>query len=442
MVNKYFIGIDIGGTKISGGLVKPGGEIVRGIKLATPVKGKAADILNTTHSVIKDLLEEGGVDLKDILGIGVAVPGVVDRNGVVVVTPNIGLGGIELKKILSKKYRTMVAVGNDVNFGVLGECWLGAGRKAKNIVGLFLGTGVGGGVIIDGKILLGGQGAAAELGHMTAAAGGPKCTCGNIGCVEAFVGRWAIERDIRQAIAQGERSAIVDIVGDELKQIKSGALKKALQVKDPLVCRIVKNASEALAQACVSLNHVFNPEVFILGGGVMEACGEYIAPIVEKALYGDPFFARLNAPKVLTSRLGDDAVILGAVAAARQLCCPKDLRDVSYYPKVELTPAGKVKVKGNVLGGIFFIRADGKVKEAGSFLPLKLTDRELEDICKKGPDVLIVACGDSQKVGLSSKAQKFLRKKKILPYILPFKDAVKMYHDSDERRTIVFYPAA
>ncbi len=419
--------------------MRPCGEIVHSLKAATPPKATAGAILAALHKVIKELLKEAAMPVSCVLGIGVAVPGVVDSSGRVVITPNISLSGTELKKILIKTYRMRAAVGNDVNFGVMGERWLGAGRRADSIVGIFPGTGVGGGIIVGGHLLEGAQGAAAELGHVIVHPKGPKCTCGNSGCLEALAGRWAMERDIRAAVKGGEASLIADIAGKGLSQIKSGALKKALQAKDPLVTRVVRKAAEALASACVSFNHIFNPEVFIFGGGVIEACGDYILPVIEKALQHDPFFTKLNPPKVLASKLGDDAVMLGAVAMVRQQCDLKELKDLSYYPKVQIVSAGRVRVKGEVLSGAFYIRADGKVKVPGDLIPSHLTDDELDDICKKGPDVLIVACGHKKSAEFSAMALKYLRKKKILPCVLPMRDAVRKYNISQDRRAILFH---
>jgi glucokinase len=439
MLKKYLIGVDVGGTKIYAGLVSPCGEIVQTLKVPTPPGAGARGILLVLYRIIKDILRQGRVPLKNVLGIGVAIPGVVDGDGRVVVTPNISLTGTELKKILIKKYKKRVAVGNDVNFGVLGECWLGAGRKANNIVGIFPGTGVGGGVVASGRLLEGTQGAAAELGHVSVVPDGPKCTCGNAGCLEALAGRWAIERDIRAAVAGGTKSLIMDIAGRDLGQIKSGALKKALQAKDPLVSGVIRRAAEALGSACVSFNHIFNPEVFIFGGGLVESCGDYILPVVERSLSRDPFFKRLATPRVLMSKLGDDAVMLGAVAAVRGQCVPAELKDVSYYPKLRVTPAGKIAVKDRMYGSTFYIRADGKVKEPGTFFLPPLKDDDLEDVCKKGPDALIVACGRGRSIGFSPKALKFLRKKKITASTMPLADAVKLYNTSEDRRALLVF---
>ena len=438
MINRFFIGIDIGGTKIYGGLVTPCGEILTSQKVPTPPKASPKEILQTTNKVITTLLKNQGTSLKTILGIGVAIPGIIDNDGKIVVTPNINLSHTDLKKILEKKYKTKVSVGNDVNFGVLGEKWLGAGRKSKNIVGIFPGTGVGGGVLIKGEILTGTHGAAAELGHIMIDPSGPLCTCGNTGCLEAIAGRWAIERELRAAIKKGKRSILTDLAGKDLKQIKSSTLAKALKAKDPLVTRVMTTAAIALARACVSLNHIFDPEMFLFGGGVVEACGETLLPIIEKALKQDPFFARLSPPKVVQAKLGDDAVMLGAVAAVRKTAGFTSLTD-AYYPLVKLSASGKIMIKGKGARTSFFIRADGKIKESKDYIPLKLSEEELEEICKKGPDILLIAKPRGKQISITPKGLRFLRKKRILPRILPLADAVKTYNHCADRKTALFY---
>ncbi len=437
---KYFIGIDVGGTKVYGGLVTPAGMIAAQHKEPTPPHAGPRDILKVIGIMVKELLKVGNVARGRILGMGVAVPGIVDNSGKVVITPNINLSGTDLKRILEKKYKIRVTVGNDVNLGVLGEKWLGAGRKAQNIIGLFPGTGVGGGVIVKGDFLTGYQGAAAELGHICVDPQGPACTCGNAGCLEAVAGRWAMERDIRAAVKKGEKTILTDLVGAKLEQIKSGALAKALAAKDPAVTRVMTRAADALAEACVTLNHVFNTEMFILGGGVVEACGDFFLPRIERALKKDPFFSKLQTPKVVAAKLGDDAVMLGAVAAVRQ---GTDLRTVTstYYPRLKYMPSGKVFVNAIEIDKPLYVRADGKLKEPEEFVPPHITHDLVEELTKKGPDTLFIAIGLKKRLSFSAKAENYLKKKHINIHILPASAAVKAYNACEERKAVFFYPA-
>lgn len=438
--DKYFIGIDVGGTKVYGGLVTPSGMIAAQHKEPTPPRAGARDVLRVIGLLIKELLKAGGAVRGNILGIGVAIPGIVDNTGKVVVTPNINLSGTDLKRILEKKYKVRIVVGNDVNLGVLGEQWLGAGRKAQNIIGLFPGTGVGGGVIVKGEFLTGHQGAAAELGHICIDPAGPLCTCGNTGCLEAVAGRWAIERDIRAAVKNGEKTIITDLVGEKLEQIKSGTLAKAIMAKDPVAMRIMTRAADALAEACVTLNHVFNTEMFILGGGVVEACGDFFLPRIERALKKDPFFRKLQAPVVVAAKLGDDAVMLGAVAAVRQ---GTDLSAAAsaYYPKLRYMPSGKVFVNAIPIERPLYVRADGKLKDPEEFVPPHITHDLVEELTRKGPDTLFIAIGKDKRLAFSAKAEHYLKKKHIHIHILPTGEAVKAYNACEERKAIFIYPA-
>jgi glucokinase len=240
------------------------------------------------------------------------------EGGRILAAPNIDLEGVPIASKLRKRFGLGVILGNDVNLGTLGEQWLGAAKGAENVVAIFPGTGVGGGVIAAGKLMLGAYGAAAELGHIIVDPHGPACGCGNRGCLEALASRSAIEREIRRAVRSGEKSLVIELAGGKLDVIKSKVLAKALKKKDPLVVRVMRRASEALGLACVTLRHAFDPELFVFGGGLIEACGDFILPVVQKSLDGDPLFRKVPGCRAIPSRLGDDAVILGAVALAKE----------------------------------------------------------------------------------------------------------------------------
>ena len=320
MAKDLFVGVDIGGTKIAAALVSGRGKILAREKESTPRGVGPKRILKTVENLIRAVIAEGGYRLKDVHGVGIGAPGLIDPKGRKILTsPNIKLAGFPVVAWLEKRLDMDVVLGNDVNVGVMGEYWLGAGNGAQNVVGLFPGTGVGGGIIADGRLLLGAHGAAAELGHVILDPQGPRCGCGNRGCLEALASRTAIERDIRAAIAQGQPSVVSELTGGALGVIKSKVLAKALKRKDAVVTRVMHAAAEALGAACVDLRHVFDPERIILGGGVIEACGDFLLPIIQKCIDRDPFFKKVGGCKAVPSQLGDDAVLLGAVALAKRL---------------------------------------------------------------------------------------------------------------------------
>ncbi|MCG8430851.1 MAG: ROK family protein [Candidatus Omnitrophica bacterium] len=315
---EFYIGVDIGGTKIAAALVDAAGKIHARDKI--PSGGKSGrQIVQEVSLLIKTLFRPQKLEGTRPVGVGIAVPGLVDtKSQRIVVTPNMDLSGTDLAGAVSRRMRCPVKTGNDVNLGVLGEQWRGAARRFRNVVGLFPGTGLGGGVIIQGELLTGSHGAAAELGHMIVDPAGHRCTCGNKGCLEAYVGRWAIQRDIRKAVRKGKKTIISKLTGGDLTVIKSKVLAKALGKKDKVAVSVMRKASRMLGVGCLNVRHIFDPEIIILGGGLMEACGDFILPIVRKAVRNDPFFAHLKPCAVEPAALQDDAVILGAVRLCMQ----------------------------------------------------------------------------------------------------------------------------
>ena len=183
-----------------------------------------------------DMVRKGGITPDDLTAIGIAVPGVVDPDrGLVVVAPNMRLTGVDLGSLLKARFKAPIAIGNDGNFGALGETWLGSARKAQSALYICVGTGIGSGLVQRGKLWRGDRESAGEIGHMIMQIGGPKCGCGNHGCFEALASRTAIERDIREAIAAGRTSVLTELAGGDLSVIRSGMIRKALEVEDELV---------------------------------------------------------------------------------------------------------------------------------------------------------------------------------------------------------------
>ena len=287
---KKVIGIDVGGTYIRGGIVS-GNKITSRLKINTEAKkGRKAVIKNILDSV-KTLHS------KDIAAIGLGVPGLVDvKRGVVKYSPNLPLKGADIKKLISKTFRKPVFVDNDANCFALSELIYGAGRGKKNIIGITLGTGIGGGIIIGGKLYYG-RGNAGELGHMTINFDGPKSKCGNDGCVESYA-------SIRGIIG---RAKGLDIENPrELFGLAEDGDKKALKLWD--------ETGFYLGVAIANYANIFDPDVIVLGGNISKAWKFFYKnmnlTIKKKALVKDV--------KVAKSRLGDDSGVLGAAA----LCLP------------------------------------------------------------------------------------------------------------------------
>jgi glucokinase len=234
--------------------------------------------------------------------------------------PNLGWDAVPLGEKLKKLLHVPVFVENDVNVGVVGEHALGAGQGAQELVGIFVGTGIGGGIISRGELYLGMRGAAAEVGHMIVQVDGPLCGCGNHGCIEALASRTSMERDVRAAIRAGQKSCVLELMEERNKdRMTSSIIQRALKKGDPVMCKVMKRAQYFLGLAVASVVNLLDPECVVIGGGIAERLGEnYVAPI-RKTAY-ENFLRRHDAErvKIVPGLLGDNAGPLGAVVLARK----------------------------------------------------------------------------------------------------------------------------
>ncbi len=415
--DKLYFGVDVGGTKILAVLARSNGCVVARHRRPTPRGEGAAATVEAIGDAMAECLAESDAAPKSVRSAGLAVPGVTNpQTDRVVFAPNIDLADVPITGPLAERFGVPVAVGNDVNMGTLGEVWQGSARGSSNVVGLFPGTGLGGGIVLDGKVLTGHHGAAAELGHMLMDPAGPVCGCGRRGCLEAFASRTAIERDIRAAVAAGRKTVLTDMAGD-LGVIKSGMLRRALEAGDELVSEVVAAAAEMLAQGCMDVRRLVDPEMIVLGGGLMEACETYIMPIVERVMADDPMNAGGPGPQVVVAGAGDDAVVLGAIALAQQTLGKDPLADpapAADYPTASRMDDGQMAVNGKTFGEDVIIRGDGKVRKRcrvlAKFLasPAGPVDRpELVWICKGAPRALFL--GAAGAVEISEPGRDFLR---------------------------------
>lgn len=317
---RLYIGVDLGGTKIQSSLIAASGSIFHSVRTATPTEGSPEDIIETIRQTIIDVLAKQEKGSEKPKAIGIAVPGVVDpRKGRVVFTPNINFSDVDVVRPLTEAFEIPVVLGNDCNLGTLGEFRFGAARGTKSAVGILVGTGIGGGFVCSkkGKLWRGSREAALEIGHMIMQIEGPVCGCGNRGCLEALASRSAMERRIREEVQEGSQTVLTEILNGDLHRIRSKAFKQALKQEDPLVTKVVREASEILGYGCVTIRHLIDPEIIVLGGGVMEACGDFILPIVQEIIASDHLPGAKPGGHVALSSLADNAVVLGAVALAQ-----------------------------------------------------------------------------------------------------------------------------
>ena len=341
-------------------------------------------------------------------------------------------------------------LGNDGNFGALGETWLGSAREAQGAMYICVGTGIGAGFVQNGKLWRGARESAGEIGHMTMLLGGPECGCGGHGCFESLASRTAIERELRAGIAAGQASALMELAGGDLSVIRSGMIRKALEREDPLVTSVMRHAAEVLGYACINVRHLLDPEAIVLGGGVIEACSGFVMPIVENIVGLDPLPGAREGGHVLLSALGDDAVVLGAVAAARRL-----VRRSPFKKRFAVTPVyklignvgfGEITVGRKVYDCDITISVAGKVKKRNQKLAKRLYgtshtvgSKEVAKLCRGGPEMLFVGAGKAGQVQLTDDALRFLAQRSIQCEILPTVKAVDGYNKSKRRKAALFH---
>lgn len=283
-MKKYSIGIDLGGTKILIALVdRNTGEVLEHVKKKTKKDKGPKNIIRKMLEGIEELIENSGKTFDEISSIGVGAAGQIDRkNGVIIAAANLDCYDSNLKKILTEKFDIPVYVGNDVEIATIGEQKFGAGKDCNDFVCVFVGTGVGSAIVKDGKIIIGATGTAGEIGHIIVDLNGRQCSCGAHGCLEAYASRSAIERRIEGALKKGRKSCILDYL-ETGKSITSSMIQKSIEREDELVLQCVTEASEYLSGGIASIINFINPELIILGGGLIEAVDYFYQKTIKKA---------------------------------------------------------------------------------------------------------------------------------------------------------------
>ncbi|MBN1481365.1 ROK family protein [candidate division KSB1 bacterium] len=315
--SKYVIGVDLGGTKIYSTVVDMAGNIQASARKKTKAELGFDVVVGRIAKCIKEAADRGGIDLDtDIATIGIGSPGPLDLDkGMIIETPNLKWKDAPLKARLEEILHKKVVIDNDCNAGILGEFAYGAGHGAQHMVGLFIGTGIGGGVIIDGKLLHGYNQNAGELGHVILDPNGPECGCGVNGHLEAFASRLAIEREIRVAELHGVQTAVLQN-GEKTVRIRSKKIAEAFFAGDAAVIAAVEKSALYVGYAVANFLNIFNPQVVVIGGGVVEAIGEPYVKIVRNTATKNVFdIARRNV-QIVKAELGDNSAALGAAVLA------------------------------------------------------------------------------------------------------------------------------
>ncbi len=317
-MGKKHICLDIGGTKVLGAILDEKDNIIFKVKKKTKADKGLEKIEERIIDVVDELIKESGTDKNDIAAIAAGAPGVInEETGELIYAPNLPWKNYDLKKVIEDKFGRPFYIGNDANLGMLGEWKYGTAAKKENVVGIFVGTGIGGGLIINNKLFTGKRHDAGELGHMILNTEGPYCNCGQRGCFEAYASKVAITREIKTQIQRGRKTVLKDLM-DEDSVIKSKALKDAIEAKDSVALEVMDNAIYYLAAGTGNLINIFSPDMVVLGGGVLESLGDYIMPMLKDYVKRFTLPELLKGTEIVRSELGDDAIIYGALAIIKE----------------------------------------------------------------------------------------------------------------------------
>jgi glucokinase len=313
------VGIDLGGTKILAGVVNAENRILGRAKRPTPAKDGAEAIFRAIVESVDDAVVAARLSHADIAAAGIGSPGPLDPDtGVILFSANLNVRNFALGPRLSSVLNRPVLVQNDVRVGGYGEFRLGAGRGFNDIIAAFVGTGIGGCLVMGGQVVRGSTGNAGEIGHIIVKAGGPKCGCGSRGCMEALASKTAIQRRVTKAIRNGMPTVLTDKLAKKSGRLKSGDLADAVAVADPVALKEVHRAAHFLGVGLGSLMNVFGPEIVIVGGGVAHALGEPFLNLVQTSARRQALADPEAKIRIERAALGDDAGILGAALLARE----------------------------------------------------------------------------------------------------------------------------
>jgi glucokinase len=318
--SRPWVGFDLGGTKMMAAAFSQDFRLLGRRRRKTKGAEGAKAGLDRIVETIRDALEEGQVTDQRLAGIGVGCPGNVDlEKGIVIDSANLSWKNFHVREALEQEFKCPAVVLNDVDAGVYGEYRFGAGKGARCIVGVFPGTGIGGGCVYEGKVLRGKNISCFEIGHMQINPNGLPCGCGRIGCLETEASRLAISAAAAAAAFRGEAPHLLAAAGTDLANIRSSVLAEAIQAGDEVIERIVERAARLIGWAVGDVVNLLAPDVVVLGGGLVEAMPEIFLEEVEQSARqrAAPPFSKTF--RVAAAKLGDDAVVRGAAAWAQTM---------------------------------------------------------------------------------------------------------------------------
>lgn len=307
-MRNYGFGIDIGGTTVKMGLFKVDGTLLEKWEVDTRKEENGKHILDDIAKEIKDKMKEKSIHKNDVVGVGIGVPGPVNSNGTVLKCVNLGWGVFNVEETLGEIIDLPVKAGNDANVAAMGEMWQGGGKGYKNIVMVTLGTGVGGGIIINGNVISGTNGAGGEIGHIKVVKNEiDACGCGKTGCLEQYASATGIVKESEKLLSNGNSPSVLR----NLDVITAKDIFDAAKEGDKAANKLVEDLGEKLGSALATISCVCDPEVVVIGGGVSKA-GRILLNVIEKYFTQKAFHA-CEETKFELAKLGNDAGIYGGV---------------------------------------------------------------------------------------------------------------------------------
>lgn len=312
---KYIVGIDIGGTNVKAGLVNAAtGELAYSTSIKTESEKGVDDTFDRLSNLVDEIISKNGITKNDVLGIGMGIPGPVINQAVVAFFANFPWPkNVDAKELLEKRTGLHVKVDNDVNVITAGEAWLGAARGYKNVVCLALGTGVGGGILINGQLVGGFKGAGGEIGHMIVEEDGKLCGCGHKGCLETYCSATGVAREAISRLAVNKNNKIWELVDGDISKVEAKHVFDAAKQGDAFAIDIVNYIVRYLALGLGNLINILNPEAIVIGGGVALA-GDILFDALKEELKKTALGISLDGIKILPAALGNDAGVVGAAA--------------------------------------------------------------------------------------------------------------------------------
>lgn len=315
----YVVGIDLSGTKILAGVFEPSLECIAVAKLSTKPQRGPDGVIERIVRCVRDAVDEADLALSQVHAVGIGAPGCVDgETGSVIFSPNLQWLDVPLKRQLEERLGVATCVGNDCTVAMQGVYVAELNAKPRNVVGVFLGIGIGGALIIDGQTYHGATHTAGGIGHMVLDVDGPRCGCGNKGCFEALASTTAIFQRIMAAVRNGQKTLLTEMLGDEFRDLRSGDLRKAIRRGDKFVGSVVEEAAKYTGIAVGNLLNLFDPDVIVLGGELIDALADAMMGIIVETAHDYAMSGTACNVEILASALGDKAAMTGAAVLARE----------------------------------------------------------------------------------------------------------------------------